>query len=160
MRLTAIVAVSQNGYIGKDGGLPWHLPAEMAFFKRTTTDHPIIMGRKTYESIGRPLPERKNIIISRDNMYEAEGCLVVSSLEEALEAARGSDEVFIIGGASIYQLAMPKIDKIYLTRVKTDVQGDKRFEFDESGWKMVSNEPHPADAENEYAFDIQEWARK
>jgi dihydrofolate reductase len=160
MRLTAIVAVSQNGYIGKDGGLPWHLPAEMAFFKRTTTSHPIIMGRKTHESIGRPLPERKNIIISRDKMYEAEGCLVVSSLEEALEAARGSDEVFIIGGASIYQLAMPKIDKIYLTRVKTDVQGDKRFEFDESGWKMVSNEPHPADAENEYAFDIQEWARK
>jgi len=160
MRLTAVVAVSQNGYIGKDGGLPWHLPAEMAFFKRTTTGHPIIMGRKTYESIGRPLPERKNIIISRDKMYEAEGCLVVSSLEEALEAARGSDEVFIIGGASIYQLAMPKIDKIYLTRVKTDVQGDKRFELDESGWKMVSNELHPADAENEYAFDIQEWARK
>jgi dihydrofolate reductase len=160
MVISAVVAASQNGVIGKGGGLPWHLPGELARFKEITIGHPIIMGRKTHESIGRALPGRKNIIITRDKSYKAEGCTVVSSLDEALKASEEADNVFVIGGASIYELAMPRLDKIYLTEVKADISGDKYFYFDKSGWKMIDSEPHPADENNKYAYDIQQWVRK
>jgi dihydrofolate reductase len=129
MVVSAVVAASQNGVIGRQGSLPWNLPGEMAYFKKITMGHPIIMGRKTHESIGRALPGRQNIIITHDGSYKAEGCTVVTSLDKALEAAAAADidEVFIIGGSSIYELAMPKLNKIYLTRILADIEGDKFF---------------------------------
>lgn len=131
----------------------------MAYFKKITMGHPVIMGRKTHESIGRPLPGRQNIIISRDKSYQAAGCEVVQSLDEALAAAVGSDEVFIIGGSSIYDVAMSKLDKIYLTRVKADIDGDKFFDFDGRGWRKLSSELHEANHQDEYAYELQVWAR-
>lgn len=160
MKLSIIVAVSRNGIIGKEGALPWRLPAELARFKQITKGHPVIMGRKTHESIGRALPDRQNIIISRDKKYQAEGCIRVGSLEEALAKAEPNDEVFIIGGASIYELALPITDRIYLTRVMAEVEGDRRFEFNESEWKLIDSEEHSADAKNNYDFVLQQWVRK
>lgn len=160
MVVSAIVAASQNGVIGKKGQLPWHLPDEMAYFRQTTAGHPVIMGRKTYESIGRALPGRQSIVISKDKNYKAEGCEVVNSLDEALAAAAGADEVFIIGGSSIYELAMPKLDKIYLTRVMADIDGDAYFDFDQSNWKLAKSKLHPVDTRNKYGFETQEWVRR
>lgn len=159
MTISAVVAVSQNDVIGREGKLPWNLPSEMAYFKQLTMGRPVIMGRKTHESIGRSLPGRKNIVISRDNDYAAEGCEVVHSLDEALAAAADAHEVFIIGGSSIYNLAMPKLDKIYLTRVEATIEGDKFFRFDQKNWKKVNSEHHPTDEKNNYAFDLQVWER-
>ncbi len=119
------------------------------------------MGRKTHEtSIGRVLPGRKNIIISRDKTYEVEGAEVVHSLDEAIAAAAGADEVFIIGGASIYDLAMPILDKIYLTKVDAQIEGDRYFKFDKKNWQKIRSEPHAYDNNNNYAFDLQVWERK
>jgi dihydrofolate reductase len=160
MSLSIIVAVSQNGVIGKEGGLPWHLPSELARFKAITLGHPIIMGRKTHESIGRALPDRKNIVITHDKSYKSEGCLVVNSLQEAIAATDSADEAFVIGGSAIYDQVLPQIDKIYLTRVKADIKGDKFFRFDLSLWQQIAAEQHPADDKNKYAFEFQEWVRK
>jgi dihydrofolate reductase len=159
MTISLIVAVSQNGVIGKEGGLPWYLPAELARFKQITIGHPIIMGRKTHESIGRALPGRQNIVITRNQDFKAEGCEVVSSLDEALKAAGQVDEVFVIGGASIYEIALPKADKVYLTKVATDIDGDKYFSFNNSGWKLISSDKYSADDKNKFDFEFQEWVR-
>ena len=167
--LSAIVAVANNGVIGKEGGLPWYLPAELARFKQVTMGHPIIMGRKTHESIGRALPGRTNIVITRQQGYRAEGCRVVGSLAKALEEAKKAEEVstaqtsekfrrpkeiFIIGGESIYKEAMPLLDRIYLTKVDAEVEGDKFFRYDESEWEQISSEKHPADEKNQYNFEF------
>jgi dihydrofolate reductase len=156
--LSAIVAVAKNGVIGKEGGLPWYLPAELARFKQITMGHAIIMGRKTHESIGRALPGRTNIVITRDKDYKAaEGCIVANSLVEAIEKAKkseGANEVFIIGGASVYQEAMPLLERIYLTKVDADIKGDKFFKYSPSEWKQISSEKHNADEKNEYGFEI------
>lgn len=143
-KLSIIVAMSDNNVIGKDNTLPWHLPADLRHFKGLTMNHPIIMGRKTHESIGRALPGRKNIVITRDRNYKAEGCTIAHSLEDALQAA-GDGEVFIIGGATIYTLALPLADKLYLTRVHTTIpDGDTFFTFTSADWKETSQETHPA----------------
>lgn len=160
MTISAIVAASQNGVIGKKGQLPWRLPDEMAYFRRTTAGQPVIMGRKTHESIGRALSGRQNIVITHDKSYKAEGCEVVGSLDEALQAVAGADEVFVIGGSSIYELAMPKLDKIYLTRVMADIDGDAYFDFDQNDWKLVKSSLHQADTQNKYDFETQEWVRQ
>ena len=160
MTVSAIVAASQNGVIGKAGGLPWKLPGELARFKAITMGHPVIMGRKTHQSIGRALPGRQNLVISRDKSYKADGCQTFASLPEALAAAEATDEVFIIGGGAIYELAMPKLDKIYLTEVAADISGDTFFRFDKAGWRKTNSEKHPADHQNQYAFDLQEWVRR
>jgi dihydrofolate reductase len=160
MTISAIVALSQNDVIGKAGGLPWRLPAEMARFKQITMGHSIIMGRKTHESIGRALPGRQNIVISRNPDYKASGCLVVGSIDAALEAADDSAEVFIVGGSTIYEQAMPMLEKLYLTRVKAVVKGDKYFKFDEAGWKMIHTEAHVPDEKNKFGFELQEWVRR
>ena len=155
--ISAIVAVAKNGVIGKEGGLPWYLPAELARFKQVTMGHPIIMGRTTHESIGRALPGRTNIVVTHNKDFKAEGCIVVNSLEEAIEEAKkagGGEEVFIIGGEQIYKEAMPLLDRIYLTKVDAEVDGDKFFTFDESQWKQVSSEKHPADEKNQYNFEF------
>lgn len=136
--LSIIAAVSKNWVIGKDGKLPWRLPEDLKRFKELTTGHPIIMGRKTYESIGRPLPYRRNIVITRDMNYEAPECLVVHSVEEALDAANPVNEVFCIGGEEIYKEFLPLADKIYLTKINKDFDGDAFFPVvDWSEWEEV-----------------------
>lgn len=162
MKVSLIAAVSENGVIGREGGLPWHLPDDFRFFKRKTTGHCLIMGRKTLDSIGGVLPNRTSIVVTRDASWQREGVIVTSSLEDALAKAReqGDDEAFIGGGAEIYQLALPVADRIYLTRVHTDVEGDVHFPtFDEDAWKIVDEAPHSDDERHAYAFTIQTWQR-
>lgn len=127
--VSGIVAMSYNKVIGRDGKLPWDIPEDLQFFRSITNGHVMIMGRKTYESIGRPLPNRISIIITRNKNYKVEGCIVVSSLDEAMAIARAKeqDEIFIIGGGEIFKLAMPIIDKLYLTLVKATIEGDAYF---------------------------------
>ncbi len=152
-----IIAVSENDVIGKENGIPWYLPADLAHFKRTTMGHPIIMGRKTHESIGRALPGRYNVVITHQKDYRAaDDCEVVNSLNEALNLPKvqAALEVFIIGGAEIYNQVMPLADRIYLTRVHTQIEGDKLFSFNESTWHEISREEHKADAENKYGYTI------
>src|SRR5665213_143729 len=143
MVISAVVAIDNNGVIGRGGRLPWNLPADLARFKSLTTGHPIIMGRKTYESIGRALPGRQNIIITRDNSYKAEGCEVVGSLDEALAAANDKQEVCIIGGQDIFELAMPKINLIHLTRIDAEIPGDRFFKYNPGDWLETWSEKHP-----------------
>lgn len=160
MTISMIVAVAKNGVIGNKGELAWYLPAELARFKQTTMGHPIIMGRKTHESIGRALPGRQNIVITRNNHYEAPGCTVVHSLDEALQAAKGADEVFIIGGATIYDQAMPRTDRLYLTQIDGEPEGDTLFHYNPSDWQEKSREPHPTDDKNPYAYTFLLLERK
>jgi dihydrofolate reductase len=155
MTISLFVAAAENDVIGRRGTLlPWHLRADLMRFKELTTGHPIIMGRKTYQTIGRPLPGRHNIIISRNTDYKAEGCSVVGSLGEALKlaAADGTDEAFVSGGGTIYEQALPIADKIYFTRVHASPAGDVRFRFDLGEWREESREEHPADNLNDHAF--------
>ena len=160
MTVSTIVAVSRNGVIGKDNATPWYLPAELARFKQVTMGHPIIMGRKTHESIGRALPGRQNIVITHDKNYQAEGFDVVNSMQAALDSVKEGNEVFIIGGSAIYEQALPLLDKIYLTRVDVDIDGDRYFKFNEDEWQTVSSEKYPADEKNKYAFEFLELVRK
>ncbi len=144
MQISIIAAMAENGVIGRDGQLPWHLKADLQRFKRLTMGHTIIMGRKTWESIGRPLPGRRMVVVTRQNGYQAEGVQVAASLDDALALARlaGDEEAFIIGGAEIYRLALPLADRLYLTRVLAPVEGDTTFpEFDASHWRLVESEP-------------------
>lgn len=162
MLISAIVAVSSNNVIGRDGHLPWHLSADLKRFKTITTGHSIILGRKNYEDIGRPLPNRTNYVLTRNASFEAPGCIVCASLEAALEAARaaGETECFIIGGAAVYREAMPLVQKLYFTRVESDVDGDVFFPEWGEGWSMESEEPFPADEKNDFATTFQVWSRK
>lgn len=157
MIISAIVAVSENGVIGTTNSLPWHLPAEIAYFKEKTMGHPIIMGRKTHESIGRALPGRYNVVISSNKEYApAEGCVVVTSFEKALKLSevRRAEEIFVIGGESIYKQAMPLLDRLYLTKVKATIEGDKYFKYDPKQWEQTFTDKHPADDKNQYAYEF------
>ncbi|QJR10311.1 Dihydrofolate reductase type 3 [Usitatibacter rugosus] len=130
-----VVAATRNRVIGKGNGMPWHLPSDLAFFKKITMGHPIVMGRKTHESIGKALPGRTNIVITRDPAFKAPGCVVVDSLEAAYRAAGDVDEVFVIGGAQIFEAGMPGVDRIYLTDIDAQIEGDTWFPpFDRSQW--------------------------
>lgn len=161
MTISLVVAASTNNVIGSDGGLPWHLPDDLRHFKRLTTGNPIVMGRRTFESIGRPLPNRRNIVMTRDPDYVAPGCDVVSSVREALDLLKDTDEVMIIGGGQVYRDFLPRADRIYLTRVQADVEGDTYFpDIDEAGWRLVSSEPHAADEKHAYAFDVMVFERR
>jgi dihydrofolate reductase len=153
MQISIIAAMAENGIIGRGGQLPWHLSADLQRFKRLTMDHTIIMGRKTWESIGRPLPGRRMVVITRQAGYQAEGVAVVSSLEDALALARvaGDEEAFIIGGAEIYRLALPHADRLYMTLVLAEVEGDTTFpEVDWETWARIDSESVEADADNEF----------
>ncbi len=163
MRISLIVAIAQNGVIGRDNQLIWHLPDDLKQFKRLTTGHPIIMGRKTFESIGKPLPNRTSIVVTRSKNWTFEGVVVVNSVAEALEAARqtGTDEAFVIGGAEIYRLTLPIADKIYLTEVKSDFEGDSHFFIPNlENWKELSRSHHSVDEKHAVAFDFVELVRK
>jgi dihydrofolate reductase len=139
MRVTLIAALARNGIIGKGNRMPWHIAEDLKRFKALTLGHPVVMGRKTFESIGKALPGRENIVITRTHDFEAAGCRVAHSLEEALAAASGAAEVFVIGGAEIYALALPQASRLQFTEVDASVDGDAYFpDFERSAWREVS----------------------
>lgn len=159
MEISLIVALANNYCIGNNNQLPWRQSADLQHFKKLTNGKPIIMGRKTFESIGRPLPNRPNIIITRDKNYIAPGCEIYHSLDEALAAYKDSAEIMIIGGAQIFEQALPLATRMYLTWIDTTVEGDAFFpEFDKIEWQEVSHEKHFADEKNQfdYTFIIME----
>ena len=157
--LSIIVAVAKNGVIGDKNALLWHISEDMRFFRRTTSGHPVIMGRKTYESLGRPLPNRQNVVISR-TIQEIEGCTVVGSLEQAIALFPAEEEVFIIGGAQIYALALEVADRFYLTRVEHDYEGDTSFPaWDESKWRLLSREVFESGEKYPYPFAFELYER-
>ncbi|WP_096202527.1 dihydrofolate reductase [Bacillus sp. FJAT-45350] len=160
--ISFIVAMDTNRVIGKDNDLPWKLPADLAYFKKVTMGNPILMGRKTHESIGRPLPGRDNIIITRNENYEAEGCIVVHSTEEIkkLEQER-SDEIFVIGGAEIFKETLPIADKLYITLIHEEFDGDTFFpEIDMKQWKLISSEKGIVDEKNIHEHEFLIYERK
>jgi len=162
VKLSMIVAVADNGMIGNKNQLLWDLPRDMQYFRKTTEGHAVIMGQKTYQSIGRPLPHRLNIIITHKPDLQINGCTVVHSPQEAISVARDTGEVeaFVIGGAQIYVAMFPMADRIYFTRVHASPQGDVSFpSFSTSEWKEVSREEYPADSENKYAMDFLVYER-
>jgi dihydrofolate reductase len=162
MNIALIAALTENRVLGKDNQLIWHLPKDLKHFKQTTTGHPVVMGRKTYESFGKPLPNRTNIIVSRNREYEAEGCIVRTSLMQAIEEARkyAKDIVFIAGGGEIYRQALPLADLMYLTHIHATLEGDAFFpEFEKDEWKVVATESIAPDDKHPYAFDIVTWKR-
>jgi dihydrofolate reductase len=160
MKIAIVVAMAANRVIGKDNQLPWHLPADLRHFKQLTLGKPVLMGRKTYESIGRPLPGRANIVLTRDRDYAAPGCTVVHSLEEALEAAGTSPEVMVIGGAGLYSQVLPRTDTIYLTRVHAGFEGDTVFpELNESDWHEVGRTDCEPDERNPWPYSFLELVR-
>ena len=157
MRVSILVAVARSGVIGRGGELPWRLPADLRFFKRVTMGHHLVMGRKTWASIGRPLPGRTMVVLTRDPTLEIPGASVVHDLPEALALARaaGDTEAFVIGGAEVYALALPLADRLYLTRVHADVEGDVRFPvYDPQEWVEVAREEHAADEHHAHAFAL------
>ena len=161
--LSLIVAVSSNQAIGKGNQLLWHLPNDLKFFKNTTWGMPVIMGRKTFESVNKPLPGRFNIVISRQAGWNAEGVRVASNLEEAIGLAEETNakEIFIIGGGEIYRQAISMASTIYLTRVHANLDGDVFFpEIDPAIWELTCNQDFPADEKHAYPYSFQTWKRK
>jgi dihydrofolate reductase len=158
MRIALIAAAADNDVIGRDNDLPWRLPDEFRHFKRTTVGHHVIMGRRTWESQGcKPLPDRVNVVVTSRRDYTAPGAHVVHSLDAALRLARdaGEDEAFVIGGTALFAEALPIADRMYLTRVHAEPEGDTRFpSFDADEWRVIEREEHAADARHQYAFTI------
>lgn len=164
-RITLIVAAARNGVIGKNNALPWHLPKDLAYFKRITLNSPIIMGRKTYESIGKALPKRLNIVVTRNPRYSLDDASVVNSLPQAIDYAKQhqpcAQEIHIIGGSSIFAEALPLVDKIYLNHVLADIEGDTYLPtIDWQNWRLIHSEHLPADEQNAHALDCNIYERK
>lgn len=167
MKISLIVAMATNGVIGRDNQLPWHLPNDLKYFKQTTLGKPVVMGRKTYESIGRPLPGRLNIVVTRQSAYQAPNAndqvRVVPTIEAAIElASKATDaaETMIIGGAQIYEQALPMVQTMYLTEVQADVEGDAVFPtFDRQQWQLTSSESHAACERNPYDYQFNVYER-
>jgi len=158
--ISIIVAASTNNVIGVQGDLPWKLSDDLKRFKQLTMGKPIVMGRLTWESIGRPLPGRRNIVVTRTEDYAAEGCDVVASPAAALAKAGDASEIMIIGGSQIYELFLPKAGRLYMTRVHADIAGDAYFpELDEQDWQLLESEAHEASAANDYAFEFRTYER-
>ena len=155
-RVSLVVAMARNGVIGQDNSLPWHLPSDLKHFRALTWGHPIVMGRRTFESIGRVLPGRKNVIVTRNPGYAAsDQAIFVGSFEEAITACGTAQEIFVIGGAQVYRLAMPYASRLYLTLVDADLDGDARFDaYDSADWRELERQHRPADAANPYACDF------
>jgi dihydrofolate reductase len=152
--ISIIAAMDENRLIGSNNDLPWHLPADLQRVKQLTTGHSIILGRKNYESIGRPLPGRKNIVITRNPGFEAPGCVVVNSIEAALEAAAG-DDVFIFGGARIYEQMFDLAERMYLTKIHATFKGDTWFpEYDSTDWQEIEHQDFNADQKNPYDYSF------
>ena len=163
MVISFIVAASENNVIGKDNRLPWHLPTDMRYFKNITWGMPVIMGRKSFDALGKPLNGRKNIVITRNKNWKASGVQVVQSIDKAIVLASQTDakEIFITGGAEIFRAALPSADKIYLTRVHGNFDGDAFFpELNEEEWKLTRRFDCEPDEKNAYALSFQVWERK
>ena len=161
MKLSLIWAMDKNRLIGKDNALPWHLPADMQWFRKQTMDKPILMGRKTFESIGKPLPGRINMVLTRQQDLNIEGCVVVQSLAAARAAAPQADEMMVIGGAEIYALLLPEADKLYITHIDEGFEGDAWFpDIDFQAWMLSYTEKHQADEKNKYDYRFEIWQRK
>lgn len=158
--ISQIVAMTENRVIGRDNAMPWHLPADLAHFKQTTLGKPIVMGRKAHEAIGRPLPGRRNIVMTRNPDYAAAGCDVAHSAEQALAAAGDVEEVAIIGGEDIYRLFLPMTDRIHLTLIHTELEGDTWFpSLDERHWRVAEERERPADDKNPYRMTFRRLER-
>lgn len=163
MRISIIVAMDEGRVIGNEGGMPWHLPADLKFFKSVTMDKPIIMGRSTWESIGKPLPGRTNIVVTRNTDFKAEGCRLAHSVDEALAIANeeSAEEAIIIGGGGIYQQTLDRVDRLYITRIAVHLVGDTHFPViypDE--WQEVSRQEHKADGDNPFDLEFVVLDRK
>ncbi|MCW3116823.1 MAG: dihydrofolate reductase [Chitinophagaceae bacterium] len=163
MNISLVVAAAENNAIGKNNQLLWCLPNDMKFFKNVTWGMVVVMGRKTFESLGKPLKGRKNIVITKQVDWKAEGVVAVRSLDDALFAAKEMEvkEVFVIGGGETYKLALPRANRIYLTRVHASPEGADAFfpEFNEAAWELVSNKDYPVDEKHSYAYSFQVWAK-
>ena len=158
--LSLITAMDSNRVIGKNNSLPWHLPADLAYFKQTTMGKPVIMGRKTFESIGKALPGRKNIVLTRDNNFEAPDCEVATDIDQAMSRVDGCVEVMLIGGASLYEQTIHSADKIYLTLIHHEFNGDTWFpEIDPEYWKLESREDCERDEKNQFAYSFLKYLR-
>lgn len=161
MQISLIVALSANNVIGVNGNLPWRLSDDLRHFKQVTMGKPVVMGRATFESIGRPLPGRQNIVLSRQTDFSAPGCDVVASRAAVVELLSGSSEVFVIGGAEIYAAFMPLATRLYLTRVHAQVAGDTRFPgYDREAWQLAGSRDFAAGEGNEFAFTIETLVRR
>jgi len=161
MRLSIVVAMDDNRLIGKGNGLPWHLPADLAYFKKITTDNSILMGRNTYDSIGKPLPNRRNIVITRNSEISIKGCEVVNSIEKALSITKDEEEVMIIGGANLFEQLLPNVSRLYITHIEGEFEGETYFpNYDENEWLEVSRESHQPDEKNKYAYQFSIMDRK
>ncbi|KIL39163.1 dihydrofolate reductase [Gordoniibacillus kamchatkensis] len=163
MTISLLLAMDRNRGIGVDNKLPWRLPADLAYFKRLTTGHTVLMGRRTYESIGKPLPNRHNVVVTRDRSYRAEGCEIVHDLEEALRRyeGKGGDELFVIGGGEIFNAALPVADKLYITYIDHEFAADTFFPaVDENAWQLVSREPGVKDERNPYDYEFRVYERR
>ena len=155
MRVNLVVAQDRGGVIGRDGALPWKLPRDLQRFREITLGHPVVMGRRTHESIGRPLPGRLNLVLSSNPRFLAPGCVALPSLEAALAACAEVPEVMIVGGAALYAAALPLAGRIFLTEVAADAKGDVHFPaFERREWREVARETYPADEKNEFACDF------
>ena len=155
MKVAIIVAMDKQGLIGRDNDLPWKLSADLKYFRRVTMGKPLVMGRNTHESIGRPLPGRKNIIVTSNTDYHVEGCTVVQSLEQALLACDDAEEVMVMGGASLYEQLLPQADRGYLTHVNVELEGDTWFpQWNKDQWQEISREDHEADEKNQYPYSF------
>jgi len=160
-RLSIIVAMARNRVIGLNNALPWRIPADLKHFKSLTMGHHMIMGRKTYDSIGKPLPGRTTVVLSRNHALKMDGCVVVHSLEEAFKACAGDDEIFIVGGAELYALAMPLADMIYLTEIQQDMAGDTYFpELDKNSWLESVRERCSQETPQKLEFHFVTYRRK
>jgi dihydrofolate reductase len=159
--ITLIVAVADSGVIGRDNALPWHLPEDLKRFKRLTMGKPIVMGRKTFESIGKPLPGRQNIVLTREPNYRRDGITVVHDADAALAAAGGAAEIMVIGGADLFRLFLPRAARIHLTRVHGDIAGDVVWPaLDTRVWAVVAHDAHDADDRHAYAMTFEVWEKR
>jgi dihydrofolate reductase len=155
-----IVAAADNGVIGRDNALPWHLPEDLKRFKRLTLGKPMVMGRKTFESIGKPLPGRLNIVVTRDANYRREGVVVAHDLEAALDAAGEAPEVMVIGGAELFRLCLPRATRLHLTRVHAHIPGDVYWPGIDTGqWRLTERESHAADERHAHAYTFELWEK-
>jgi dihydrofolate reductase len=158
--ITLIVAVADSGVIGRENALPWHLPEDLRRFKRLTLGKPVVMGRRTFESIGKPLPGRRNIVLTRDTNYRHEGIDVVHGADQALGAASGAAEVMVIGGADLFRVFLPMAGRVHLTRVHADIAGDVIWTpLDVRQWRRVQCESHPADERHAHPMTFEVWER-
>lgn len=161
MKLISIAAIGQNNELGKDNDLLWHLPEDFKRFKKMTTGHYIIMGRKTFESFPKPLPNRTHVVITRQENYPSQQCIVVKNIDEALEVVKNQELVFVIGGGEIYRQFMPFADELELTEVEGEFEADTYFpDVNDKDWELVNEEHHPKDEKHKYAFTFKTYQRK